>query len=71
MGLCQSQKKLKNYLEKNGEITQVQVTDPLNSSSGQNLLCISDIGHHLLESILVTLQLSSKDCDKNSEKQAL
>ena len=70
-GLYQSQKKLKNYLKKNGEITQVEVTDPLNSPSGQNLLCVSDICHHLLESILVALQLSSKDCDKNPGKKAL
>ncbi len=63
--------KQKNYLKKNGEITQVEITDLLNSPSGQNLLCISDIGHHLLESILVALQLSSKYCDENPEKQAL
>ena len=69
--MYQRQKQQKNYLEKNGEITQVEVTDPLNSPSGQNLLRVSDIGHHLLESILVALQLSSKDCDENPEKQAL
>ena len=70
-GLYQSQKKLENYLKKNGEITQVEITDPLDSSSGQNLLCVSDICHHLLESILITLQLSSKDCDKNPEIKLL
>ena len=57
------------YLKKHREVPQVEITDPLNSPSGQNLLRIPDVGHHLLDSILVTLQLSSKYCDENPDKK--
>ena len=62
-------KKKCKYLKKHREVPQVEITDPLNSPSGQNLLCILDVGHHLLDSILVTLQLSSEYYGENPEKK--